>query len=348
VGAEARGGGDPRPAARRLRALGPGLAVHVCAGTVPGVAATSLIRALLVKGPVLVKPGAGDVVLPVLLARALAGAGEVGGVLAGALAVLYWPGGTRSLEEPALAAADLAVIYGDDDTVGALRPLLRPSTRLVAYPHRVSLAVVGSAALAPGPAPGVASRLARAVASFDQRGCVSPRQVFLLGADGPAATRFGAELDASLRREAEELPSGPLEPAEAAAVQQLRATVELRAAAGERLELLRGPDLAWTVVVDPAPSLEASCLARTLHVTPVPDVDALERALEPGGAHLQSVGIAGLAGAESEVVERLARLGATRCVPLDQVAFPPAWWMHDGQGPLRSLVRWVEWVPAAP
>jgi hypothetical protein len=59
----------PGPEGSRIRALGPDLAFHVGAGSVPGVTATSLIRSLLVKSPVLVKPGAGDRALPELFLR---------------------------------------------------------------------------------------------------------------------------------------------------------------------------------------------------------------------------------------------------------------------------------------
>ncbi|MEJ2502743.1 MAG: acyl-CoA reductase, partial [Gemmatimonadota bacterium] len=80
----------PAPGNRRRRAYGPQLAFHVFAGNVPGVAVTSLVRSLLVKGPVLGKLAAGQPVLPVLFARAVH---AVDPALARALAVTYWPGG---------------------------------------------------------------------------------------------------------------------------------------------------------------------------------------------------------------------------------------------------------------
>ena len=82
---------------RSVRAKGPLLTFHVGAGTVPGVSVTSMIRALLVKSAVLLKPGLGDVVLPVLFAEALA---EEAPELSDALAVTYWPGGSSPLEGP--------------------------------------------------------------------------------------------------------------------------------------------------------------------------------------------------------------------------------------------------------
>jgi hypothetical protein len=58
------------------------------------------------------------------------------------------------------------------------------------------------------------------------------------------------------------------------------------------------------------------------------------------------VGLAGFGspdGAADELAEVLARSGATRIAPLEAIAFPPPWWMHDGRGPLTELVRWTEW-----
>src|SRR5690606_28867580 len=51
--------------------VGPRLCVQLVAGSVPGVGVTALLRSLLVSAPTLLKPGLGDVVLPVLFGRAL-------------------------------------------------------------------------------------------------------------------------------------------------------------------------------------------------------------------------------------------------------------------------------------
>ncbi len=50
----------------RTMAIGADLCVQIVSGSVPGVGVTALIRSLLTKAPTLLKPGRGDVVLPVL------------------------------------------------------------------------------------------------------------------------------------------------------------------------------------------------------------------------------------------------------------------------------------------
>lgn len=339
---------DPRaPEGRRVRAfpLTPGPAVHICAGSVPGVSVTSMIRGLLVGAPVLLKPGAGDEVLPGLFLEALRGQGDVetsARALADAAAVVYWPGGAGGrVEQTVLDRAGHVVVYGGSSTIATLRRRLAPTTPLVEYGHRLSLAVLG-----PG-ADGEAGRtLAAAVAAFDQRGCVCPHQVFVIG-DTTAARMVAEGLAEALSGLAEDVPAGRLDPGRASAVQQVRGAAAVRRAAGEGVGVWEGSGVEWTVILDPDQVLRPSCLGRTVHVTPIADAEALDRVLEPAGPFLQTVGIDGFDESDGEAVaERVCRLGASRVVPVARMAFPPAWWIHDGQGPLRRLVRWGAAGPA--
>tara|TARA_B100001123_G_scaffold103245_1_gene119675 strand:- start:1051 stop:2457 length:1407 start_codon:yes stop_codon:yes gene_type:complete len=330
----------PQSGGGRARAFAPALSFHIGAGTVPGVSATSMLRGLLLGSATLVKPGVGDVVLPVLLARALA---EEAPRLASAVAVLYWSGGSgEDTEQVLLETADLVVAYGGDATVRSLRDRLPVTTPLVAYHHRLSVALVGRSALSQESLPGVASTLARAVALFDQRGCVSPHAV-LVEQGGDVGAR---ELTEALARELERLhrvlPPTDLAPSHASAVHQLRRTCELRRGAGENLELHTGPGASWTVVLESANKLEPSCLGRTVRVHSVVDALEVPDLLVPVGRHLQTVGVAGLGDRVEEVAAALGKVGAVRICPLGDVPFPPPWWHHDGRGPLSVFLRWVD------
>lgn len=233
------------------------------------------------------------------------------------------------------------VVYGSASTVADLRRRLPPSTPLVEYGHRLSVAVFGADA-----GPDAAREVARAVAAFDQRGCVCPHQVFVMG-DATMARGIAEALADALRALADDVPIGPSAPGRASAVQQLRGTALARRAAGEGVSVWEGPGVDWTVVLDPSPELRPSCLGRTVHVTPIRGPEDLDGILGDVAPFLQTVGIAGLPpGAEEAVAERVCRLGASRVVPVARMAFPPAWWLHDGQGPLRRLVRWGARGPA--
>jgi hypothetical protein len=328
------------PGGARVRAYAPELSVHVGSGSVPGVSAASLLRGLLVGSATLLKPGAGDVVLSVLLARAIA---EEAPTLARACAVVYWSGGAGdALEDAALADADLVVAYGGDEAVRSLRARLPVTTPLVAYHHRVSVAIVGRSALARAALAVTARGLAHAVALFDQRGCVSPQAIFVEEGGETAPAELAAAVASALARVEGELPAAPLDPGAASSVHQLRRTAEMRAAAGEPIALHAGPGTSWTVLLEPTDALELSCLGRTARVHPVADASAVPALLAPWRRHLQTVGVAGLEHRLPGLAGELGAAGAVRICALDEVAFPPPWWHHDGRGPLTSLLRWVD------
>ena len=71
---------------------------------------------------------------------------------------------------------------------------------------------------------GTARGLARDIALFDQRGCLSVQAVYTEG----DPEELAAALAWALALESARLPHGPIAPATAAAVQQLRAEAELR------------------------------------------------------------------------------------------------------------------------
>lgn len=342
--------GDPRcldgPAdldGRTLMAVGPGLCVQVVSGSVPGVGVNALMRSLLVKSPTLIKPGRGDGLLTDLFARGLA---ECDAELAGALAVLYWPGGSGAREREAMAAADVAVVYGSDETVRTLRALAPATTRVVGYHHRMGVAMIGRDALSAeagggGPAL-VAAALARSAALFEQRGCVCPHHAWVEEGGDMEPVDFAARLADAMDALESSLPSAPLSTEEASAVQQLRGTAELQAAASGGRVWHGGAGAPWTVVFQPEAVAGPGTLARGVRVRPLTDLEAAGHALAPFGTHLQTVGYAGFEGRLDRLMEIVGRAGASRVVPLDAMGFPPPWWLHDGRGPLRDLVRWVE------
>lgn len=335
--------GGPRPDSDLLRtmAVGPRLCVQIVAGSVPGVGVSALLRSLLVKAPTLLKPGRGDVVLPVLFARTLA---EVDGGLGAAAAVVYWPGGSTALEDAALARAEVVTGYGSDRTVSELRARTPITARFVAYHHRVSVGVVGREALAAADLPAVAAEVARAVALFDQRGCVSPQLVYVEAGGERSAEAFAEALAGALRELEAILPTGALDPAEASALQQARGTAELLAGSGSG-RILHGGSGSWTVLFEPHPQPLPPLAGRFARVRPLASLDELPELLEPLAGHLQTVGHAGLGARLVRLAGELGRVGASRVVPFREVAFPPPWWHHDGRGPLTDLVRWVDLEP---
>lgn len=328
------------PGGSRVRALGHPLVVQLGAGNVAGVAVGGAVRALLTRSPVLLKPGLHDAVLPVLYARALA---ECDPELADALAVLYWPGGTEAVETEVLARAGLVVVYGGGDTVKAVRARLPATTPLVVYSHRLSVALVGRRALAGARADQTARAAASAVAAFDQRGCVSPHLFWVEEGGALTPAEWAGRLAAAMATIERDLPAGRLPPQTASLVQQLRGTWELKQAAGTGARVFRPAGVEWTAAYDPDPAFTPSCLGRFAWVKPVPDLARVPALLAGVRPFLQTVGMCGTGDRAAIIADELGSAGVSRVTTLQRMAWPPAWWHHDGGDALRALTRWVDW-----
>ncbi len=319
----------------------PEVVTTICSGTVPGVSTTAAIRSLLVGAGTLLKPGAGDVVLPTLFARVLR---DIAPDLADALAVVYWRGGDAVLEDEALTRSDRIVVYGGDETVRSVRARASTGATLLEYRHRVGVAVVGTTAGNPGEKrlDGVARRMADAVVPYEQRGCVSPSRVYAIGSRDDVRALCAACADALEDRERTTPAVRTRE--ESAAYQQLVGSLELRRAAGEDVDVWAGKG--WAVTLDPA--AEPFAGGRIVTVTRLETIEHLREELARYRGRLQAVGVAGLDRPhEARVARWAADAGASRIGPLERVAYPPPWWIHDGRGPLRALVDLVEWEPTA-
>lgn len=322
-----------------VRAFGPELAFHVFAGNVPGVAVTSLIRSLLVKSATLGKTAAGEPLLPALFASTLA---RLEPELGECLAVTYWPGGAEPLEEVALRGADTVIVYGGGEVVESVRRRLPAGARLIEHGPRLSLALVAREALTAERAGETAAALALATATFDQQGCVSPHVAYVERGGEVAPEKFAALVAAALERVEEELPRGRLSAAEAATIHQLRGAAEFRAIAGRQVRVLASAGTEYTVIYDEEPGFTPSCLNRVLRIIPLDDLGGVPRHLAPFGSYLQTIGIAASAGRRAALAEPLGQLGASRITTLEAMPWPPPTWHHDGQEPLRELLRWVD------
>jgi len=324
---------------RKVRARGPLLTFHVGAGTVPGVSVTSMIRALLVKSAVLLKPGLGDVVLPVLFAKALA---EEAPELSDAVAVTYWPGGSSPLEGLALQRAEAVVVYGGDEVVTSLRARTPVTTRFVSYHHRLSAGLVGREALTEERAPHVARMAARAVSMFDQRGCVSPHVIYVEEGGAVDPGEWAALLASAMADLEVEIPGGLLTAPEASAVHQMRGAAELREASGGGVRVFHGDQSFWTVILEDEMSFTPSCLNRVVSLVPTPDLGGVADSLGNVGRHLQTVAIEGAEDRLPMLAEALSRAGATRVTSFEKAPWPPPWWRHDGAPVLTGLIRWID------
>lgn len=322
------------------RRAAPRPALGVLSATPPALALQILLPALAVRRPVLFKSSSDEPLIAPWLCAALAAREPV---LGRVFAAASWPGGSEALDRAAADGAGRVLVYGGAEAIASWRALA--SDRLVAHGPKVSLAVVPRQALERRAGEHdfdfdldrLADALARDVALFDQRGCLSVQAVYT---DGDAVALADA-LTSALVRLAVEWPPGPATPEALSAVRQLRDTARMAGrplGAAERLE-------AGTVVVDDDPTPRPSPGLRTVRIHPLGTLDELPRHLEPWRGRLQGVAVAGPAssvgspgGLSPSVAEGLRALGASRIASIGELQAPEAHaWHNGGIDPIDAL-----------
>ncbi len=309
-------------AAQRLarRAAGrraPSLAAVSLAGNVPALAVQALLPAIVLGRPLLVKSASDEPLFAPALVDALVGREPA---LGEALAAVRFAGEDEPLGRAAFARAERIVAYGGAPAIGALAARL--GGRLVAHGPKASVALVG----APVDPVGAGRALARDVALFDQRGCLSVHAVWVEG--DPRALAEG--LAWGLALEHLRLPPGPIEAGAAAAVQQLRGVAELAGAAVGGLEIAQG-----TVLLERSPDFRPSPGLRTVRVHGVDDLDRVADRLAPWRGRLQGVAVVGEAA--ELAAARFLPLGVSRIAPAGRLQEAEADWANGGLDPLEAF-----------
>ena len=327
-------------AARRRRAAGPPLLFVVHAGNVPGVAVTAVIRGLLVRSGVLSKAPQEEPGLTALFCRNLY---EEDPLLGSCVATTWWPAGEETPTWNAWSKRSGRVVaYGGEEAVRGVRSRLPAHLPMVVYGPKLGLGV-----LLPDVVPAhdrLTAAIAHDVCAYEQRGCVSPRLLYVLGGSAEAAEEFGERLGRALASELVRLPPPPVDAGSAVAIRALRSEAEFRGyGPGPESRVIGSEgDLSWTVIVEAEPRVETDGLPRVVRVHPVADLAGLEDVLRPLARRIQAIGYAGSDGA-ARLAELAVRLGVSRLAPFGRVAWPPADWRHDGHPQLLPLVDWTDW-----
>jgi hypothetical protein len=287
---------------------------------------------LIARSGVLAKSGSDEPWLLPLFARSLA---EVDPLLGDCLAVTWWPG---DASPPALdrwvKASRKVIVYGGDAAVAAIRARVPADTELIVYGPRTGIAL-----FLPDAPPEAAALLAQDALAYEQRGCISPRLVYIVGSKPLEVAQAIAR---EVNRESERLGRPSMTESEAVALRRARAEWEF-AGISDGSALALGPsDLAWTVLAREAAGIEAHTLPRALWVYGVQDLDALRDVLMPIAGRIQGLGYAGRQG-ERQLAELAAELGASRLCPLGRMAWPPPDWRQENRYRLMPLLDWTEW-----
>ena len=288
---------------------GGGLVLAILASNLPALAVQPLWPALALRRPIFLKSPSSEPVFVPAFREALIRREPR---LEKAVTAGFWRGGDERIEAPLLEQASTIIAYGDEPALADLER--RAPGKVVGYGPKTSLAVVDEA-----------GDLARDVALFDQRGCLSVAAVYTAG----DPREVGERLAEDLRELARRWPPGPADPAALAAVQQARLEAEMRG-----LWIADLPVLDGTVLVDPAPAFRPSPGLRTVRVHPLPDLERLPAILSPWKGRLQG---AALAGEAWRLAPALAGLGISRCAVPGELQSPDVTWHNGGVHPLRAL-----------
>lgn len=225
------------------------------------------------------------------------------------------PGLFEIVSEVAPEPGDHVWAYGGDRSLEAVRAALPPGTVLHAQGPGYALAVVDASAAGEE----AAGALARDVAAFDQRGCLSPRAAVVLGAREDAR-RFAGFFAGAMATRAREVPRGRLDAAEAA---EIRRFLDAATYAGELLPA--GPG---AVCVTHGVKLALAPVGRHVTVSAAPDLAAALRDVD--AALVTAVGVAGPSELAREVA---AALPGARVSPLGRMQCPA----FDGPADRRPL-----------
>ena len=321
----------------RTRVYGPRLTLVVSSGNVPGAALPSVVQALLLKSPVVVKSSSAE---PVLLPAYAAALAEMDAEVAAALAVASWRGGDEQVEPEVFSQIDAAIVYGSDATLRSLRSRLPAHARFIGYGHRISFTVIARECLTHAGLDALAAGLVRDVCLFDQQGCLSPQAVYVEEGGAVGASQLAERVAALL--EEPSFPRRVLDPGENAAIHQYRAACEMEALTRTGLRVLASEaGTAWTVVLDPKPDLEPGPGNRTLVVRPVADLAVLPKIVERLGPSLISCGLAAPEERRPQLTAALGAAGVTRFTTAGDAQLPQDLLFHDGVSPLASLARFV-------
>lgn len=262
----------------------PARALAILPGNVVGPALASAFCAALAGARCVLKMAGAERVLGGIVADQFAAAGPP---LADIVRADSWRGGDLERESQAFAETDVVVAFGDDGTLADVRRRLPARTRFVGYGAAYGLGIL----MPDADVDAAAVAAARDVATFDQRGCMSPQTIYVVGSAERAAA-LGAALARELQRIGARLPRSRPESGEAATVADVVRRARLRA---EHVWL--GPWIdacpEYVVSVEPFGPPQVAGLGRVVTVMPAAGAPAVARVVRSDGRLLDTLGIAG-------------------------------------------------------
>lgn len=298
----------------------------IAAGNVAGAGIHEVAIALIAGARVTIKTASAEPIFFAEFARTLA---EIDSEIGERIEVLNWSRARIDLTAALIANCERVVVYGDDATIESLG-----RANVIGFGSRVSAALVAGSAIVPSRIDEVADMLARDVALFEQLGCLSLHQVFVVSPDGSAARELAIRMSSALERGAKSMPPARIPIRDAAEIRGVRERARWRAIAGEPVELFEGRGLEWTLVFEPrADSFKISPGFRTVHVTAVRDLAEFRDCIAGVPGRIEAMAVVG---DECEIEARAMGIPYV-CAP-GEMQSPPLDWRHAGGGFIDMMV----------
>ena len=319
--------------ARELRAR-DGVIGVILPGNVMGAGLHELVQALIGGAGLIVKAASEEPLFFVEFRRTLA---AIDAEVAARIQVLVWNRLDREATVALARVCDRVAAFGDDETMAAVAAIAGP--KLIDFGSRLSGALLSHEAICGPHAQSNAAALARDVALYDQRGCLSLHHVFIETSSVREAQVFAGILAREMAALARSMATPAIAPiADTVAARAVRENARWRALGGAPVALWEGDGLGWTVILDPEADFEASPRCRTVRVSVVASHDELAQRLGPAAGRLEGFAIADPAGRLGRSRALLGSLGVSYFCPPGRLQSPPPSWPHGGGRFLNLMV----------
>jgi hypothetical protein len=344
-----------RPGRPDVRFDGVARTAIVSSDTTIGVAVPALAFALCAGSHVIVKDRSDR-----LIAAFAATLAEELPELAQRIETSMWNGVDETASRAHLESADTVVAFGRDETLAAIRALLRPDARFVPFGHRTSVGYLARETLATsadaGSNAGAAGRdgaagracdegsaaarsaalgAARDALLFDGEGCLSLHVLFVERGGALEPAGFARMLARALDETAVEFPAGYAELDAATAAYRRAALFRAAQSTGAALGGIIGTHL---VVLDPPFADPPAFLRRTIAVYGVSGPHEALEFLRRHALPLEAVAF-GDGEPRAGLVDFALASGAARITTLGDLQRPPLGGEHGGMGRILPFVR---------
>ena len=308
-----------RSIALRLRVTSE-MVGFILAGNAVGAGIHEVLLALICGAAVILKSSSAEPFFFRALAATLA---EVDAPVATRIAVVTWNRQNSDLFLRLRELCDRMVAYGEDSTLEAFA-----TNRLIAFGSKASGALIAAEALRDSEGKTTVSALARDIVLFEQKGCLSPSHLFVVGSS-QACDRLAAALSVEIEKMgALAFPPAKLEPGAAAKIRRVRETAAWRKIAGFSIDLREGAKLQWTLVSEPGARFMISPGYRTVFLSAVEDPGDFKYRLTGFENRIEAFSVADPKSKLADFVSHLRSIGVSWICPPGSIQSPPLSWNH--------------------